>query len=235
VSPVTWRHPAVLAKTAATLDDMSGGRFTLGVGTGWLESEHRLFGLPFPERGVRFEMMEEALGYLRAAFSDPPIEFAGRHFRFEPFDMQPRPMLRIVVGGTGTHRTPELAGRYADEFNAYPAAPEVFAAKVARARAAAVAAGRDPERLTISSAGFFIAGDTDSSYRERLEAHAARTGAAVSDLEESMRVRSSPHGTWDQVRARLAAMEEAGMSRFVIQTFTDDPADIEEILEKLSS
>jgi alkanesulfonate monooxygenase SsuD/methylene tetrahydromethanopterin reductase-like flavin-dependent oxidoreductase (luciferase family) len=234
VSPVTWRHPAVLAKTAATLADMSGGRFTLGVGTGWLESEHRLFGLPFPERGVRFEMMEEALGYLRAAFSEPPVDFAGKHYRFEAFEMQPRPPLRIVVGGTGTHRTPELAGRYADELNAYPAPPDVFAAKVSRARAAATAAGRDPRGLTISSAGFFIAGDTESAYRERLEAHAARSGAVVADLEESMRVRNSPHGTWDQVRARLSAMEQAGMTRFVIQTFTDDPADVEEILEKLS-
>jgi alkanesulfonate monooxygenase SsuD/methylene tetrahydromethanopterin reductase-like flavin-dependent oxidoreductase (luciferase family) len=151
VSPVTWRHPAVLAKTAATMADMSGGRFTLGVGTGWLESEHRRFGFDFPERSVRFDMMEEALGYLRAAFSDPRVDFTGRHYQFEGFDMQPRPILRLVVGGIGTRRTPDLAGRYADELNAYPAPPGVFAAKVARARRAAVAAGRDPDRLLISS------------------------------------------------------------------------------------
>jgi alkanesulfonate monooxygenase SsuD/methylene tetrahydromethanopterin reductase-like flavin-dependent oxidoreductase (luciferase family) len=233
VSPVTWRHPAVLAKTAATLADMSGGRFTLGVGTGWLESEHRLFGLDFPERAVRFDMMEEALAYLRSAYAEPPVDFVGRHYRFEGFDMQPRPDLRIVVGGTGTRRTPELAGRYADELNAYPAPPEVFAAKVARARAAAAAAGRDPGGLTISSAGFFIAADTESGYRERLAAHAARTGSKVEDLEEAMRVRNSPHGTWDQVRATLGAMEQAGMSRFFIQTFIDDPGAVDEVMEQL--
>jgi alkanesulfonate monooxygenase SsuD/methylene tetrahydromethanopterin reductase-like flavin-dependent oxidoreductase (luciferase family) len=234
VSPVTFRHPAVLAKTAATLSDMTGGRFTLGVGTGWLESEHRLFGFEFPERGVRFDMMEEALGYLRAAFSDPPVAFEGSHYRFEAFDMQPRPPLRIVVGGTGTKRTPELAGRYADELNAYPAPPDVFAAKVARARAAAVAAGRTADAVLISSAGFFIAADTEAGYRERLEAHAAASGATVESLEESMRVRNSPHGTWDRVREMLGAMEQAGMSRFFIQTFSDDPKDVEETLEKLS-
>ena len=234
VSPVTWRHPAVLAKTAATLADMSGGRFTLGVGTGWLESEHRLFGFDFPDRAVRFDMMEEALGYLRAAFSDPPVDFMGKHYRFEGFDMQPRPELRIVVGGTGTRRTPELAGRYADELNAYPAPPEVFAEKVSRARAAAVAAGRDPDRLMISSAGFFLGGDTEAQYRERLEAYATAAGAAVADIEEAMRVRTSPHGTWDQIRTRLHGMEEAGMDRFFIQAASDDPKDVEEVLERLS-
>ncbi len=233
VSPVTFRHPAVLAKTASTLADMSGGRFTLGVGTGWLESEHRLFGFEFPERKVRFEMMEEALGYLRAAFSEPPVAFTGTHYRFEAFDMQPRPPLRIVVGGTGTRRTPELAGRYADELNAYPAPPEVFAEKVSRARAAAVTAGRDPGRLMISSAGFFIGGDTETQYRERLEAYAAQSGGSVADLEEYMRVRTTPHGTWDQIRTRLRGLEEAGMSRFFIQTASDDPRDVEEVMEKL--
>lgn len=140
--------------------------------------------------------------------------------------MQPRPELRIVIGGTGTHRTPMLAGRYADELNAYPASPELFAAKVGRAREAAVAAGRDPSRLTISSSGFFIAGDTEAEYRDRLAEYAAESGATVADLEESMRVRNSPHGTWDQVRAMLVGLEEAGLDRFFIQTLRDDQKDV---------
>lgn len=233
VSPITWRHPAVLAKTAATLMDMAGDRITLGVGTGWLEEEHRLFGLPFPERSVRFTMLEEALGYLRAAFAEPPVSFAGEHYRFEAFDMQPRGPLRLIVGGTGTQRTPELAGRYCDELNAYPAPSEAFAAKVTRARAAAAAAGRDPDALVISSSGFFVAGDTEADYRDRLAAVAADLGATVADLEESMRVRNSPHGTWDQVRHTLAGMEAAGMTRFFIQAIGDGREDIEHVLEKL--
>ena len=73
VSPITFRHPAVLAKSAVTIDHMSGGRFTLGVGTGWMEREHEIFGLDFPDRASRFEMMEEALAYLQAAFADQPV------------------------------------------------------------------------------------------------------------------------------------------------------------------
>ena len=95
VSPVTCRHPAVLAKTYATIDLMSRGRFTLGVGTGWRESEHEYFGIPFPGRAVRFGMLEEALQYLHAAFADPPQSFEGTHYSFEAFDVQPRPPLRL--------------------------------------------------------------------------------------------------------------------------------------------
>lgn len=217
VSPVTWRHPAVLAKSYATLQDMSGGRFTLGVGTGWLEREHELFGLPFPERKVRFDMMEEALGYLRAAFADPPVAFEGEHYRFEAFDMQPRPPLRIVVGGVGTQKTPTLAGRYADELNAYPAPEDDYRAKVEVARAAAVAAGRNPDDLLISSSGVLVAGDTEEEYRARLQQFATMTNSSVEDVEESLRYRNSPRGTWDDVREILGGMERAGMQRFWIQ------------------
>jgi len=234
VSPITWRHPAVLAKTAATISEMSGGRLTLGVGTGWLEREHTLFGLPFPERGVRFEMLEEALGYLRAAFHDPPLDFEGAHYRFQAFDMLPRPPLRLVIGGTGTRTTPRLAGTYCDELNAYPAPPDVFASKVAVARAAATEAGRDPGALVISSSGIVVAGDTPAAYRERLEELAERFDGTPEDIEESMRVRNSPHGTWEDVRATLRGMEEAGMSRYFIQEFGDGPEGIDRALERLA-
>lgn len=233
VSPITWRHPAVLAKSYATLQDMSGGRFTLGVGTGWLEREHELFGLPFPERGVRFDMMEEALGYLRAAFGDPPESFSGEHYSFEAFDMNPRPPLRMVVGGTGTKRTPTLAGTYADELNAYPAPEADFRAKVEVARAAASEVGRDPDALLISSSGVLVAGDTEEEYRSRLEQFAAMVNSSVEDVEESLRVRNSPRGTWDDVREILAGMERAGMQRFWIQAPGASFAEVERSLERL--
>lgn len=235
VSPVTWRHPAVLAKSYASLHEMSGGRLTLGLGTGWLEREHQLFGFPFPERAERFDMLAEALGYLRAAYSDPPRAFSGKHYEFEAFDMQPRPPLRLVVGGVGPRRTPELAGRFCDEFNAYPAPPEAFAAKVALARQAAVDAGRDPDALLISSSGVLTAADDEATYRKMLEARAAEFSVKVEDLEESMRMRNSPRGTWEQVKEVLAGMAEAGMRRFYIQVPDDDMSRVDEALKRLRS
>jgi alkanesulfonate monooxygenase SsuD/methylene tetrahydromethanopterin reductase-like flavin-dependent oxidoreductase (luciferase family) len=179
VSPITFRHPAVLAKNAVTIDAMSGGRFSLGVGTGWLEDEHALYGLPFPDRRERFDRMEEALAYLRATFAADAPGFAGTYYRLAPRAVRPLPSggLHLVVGGMGPHRTPDMAGRYADEYNVYPAPPEEMSARIERARAAARAAGRDPGRLLISSSGAVLVGRDDGDYRERLGSLAASVGA----------------------------------------------------------
>jgi alkanesulfonate monooxygenase SsuD/methylene tetrahydromethanopterin reductase-like flavin-dependent oxidoreductase (luciferase family) len=235
VSPVTWRHPAVLAKTYDTIDQMSGGRFTMGVGTGWMEDEHSLFGFPFPETGKRFEMLEEALRYLRATHADPPEPFEGEHYRFEAFDMQPRPPLRLLVGGTGAVKTPRLAGAYADELNAYPSAEGSFALKVRRAREAAEEAGRDPDALLISSSGVMVAGKDDAAYRTKLERLAERMGTEVERLEQGMERRNSPRGTWEQVREILGRLEESGMERFYIQAFGDSTDDVAEAIQHLTA
>ncbi|NQV06680.1 LLM class flavin-dependent oxidoreductase [bacterium] len=236
VSPVTFRHPAVLGKTAATIQEMSGGRFVLGVGTGWLEQEHTWFGFPFPDRVTRFEMAEEALAYLRSMFSEPPMSFQGEHFTFEAFDAMPRPPLRIVVGGMGQKKTPAMAGRYADEFNVYPAPPDAMAATIEVARTAAVEAGRDPDELMLSSAGVLVAGDTDAEVRERLNELAGRTGGDVEGLEAALRERNAPVGRWDEVAETIASFERLGVERFYIQTLgAPDPALIEADLQALGA
>lgn len=217
VAPITFRHPAVLAKNAATIQEMADGRFTLGVGTGWLEAEHNKFGIDFPDTSTRFAMTEEALGYLRAAFSNPPQDFDGDYYTLQAFNILPRPELRLVVGGTGRIKTPRLAGAFADEFNAFPDAPAAFAAKVARAREAAAATGRDPEALQVSSSGQVVAGDTAAEYQDLLAEIAAGAEVDPEKIEEEAAKRNAPRGTWDQVRSILAEMEERGMTRFYIQ------------------
>ena len=118
VSPITFRHPAVLAKAAATIHEMSGGRFALGVGTGWMDAEHEKFGIPFPPLGERFTRLEEALGYLHHALGRAPGAFSGHHYSLAEGEILPTaPGVRLIVGGTGAQRTPRLAGTYADEYN----------------------------------------------------------------------------------------------------------------------
>lgn len=233
VSPITFRHPAVLAKNAATIQEMAEGRFTLGVGTGWQEQEHTSFGIAFPDLRTRFEMMDESLGYLRAAFSDPPVDFLGSHYSLEAFDILPRPTLKLLVGGTGAVKTPQLAGQYADEFNAYPAPPDAYDAKVARARRAADDAGRDPNALMVSSSGVLVAADTKIEYWDKVEAIAAEAGLDPKGMEREEEERNAPRGTWDQVRAILRRMEESGLSRFYFQG-RFDPEDIELNLSRLT-
>ncbi|MDJ0497554.1 MAG: LLM class flavin-dependent oxidoreductase [Acidimicrobiia bacterium] len=233
VSPITFRHPALLVKNAATIQEMAGGRFKLGVGTGWLEIEHDHFGFDFPSLGERFARMEEALAYLRAAFAEPPQDFVGDFYEFKAFDHRPRPELRLVVGGTGAVKTPRLAGTYADELNAYPAAPEDYAVKVGRARAAASMAGRDPAALLISSSGQMVAADTEQDYRDKIAEIAAGMEVDPERYEQEAAKRNAPRGTWEQVRTILAGMEEVGLSRFYFQG-EFDPADIELKLSKLT-
>jgi alkanesulfonate monooxygenase SsuD/methylene tetrahydromethanopterin reductase-like flavin-dependent oxidoreductase (luciferase family) len=223
VSPITFRHPAVLLKSAITIDHLSGGRMALGVGTGWLDIEHHLFGLPFPERGERFAMLEEALGYLRAALDRAPGGFEGERYRLEGFDMHPRPIgrLPLIVGGTGAVRTPALAGRYADELNAYPAPEDEMRARVGRARDAAAAAGRDPDALLISSAGQVTAAATEAGYRDLVARLAAEAGIEVEELEAAFERRGTPRGTYEQVAGHLADLERAGVRRFYLQVRAD--------------
>jgi alkanesulfonate monooxygenase SsuD/methylene tetrahydromethanopterin reductase-like flavin-dependent oxidoreductase (luciferase family) len=232
VSPITFRHPAVIAKSAFTIDALSGGRFTLGIGTGWLEIEHQVFGIPFPPLGERFDRMEEGLAYVRALAAGEAFE--GRHYALEAGDLNPKPSegFTIVVGGRGSHRTPILAGRYADEYNVYPAEPAEMRSRIELARGAAVEAGRDPDALLISSAGAVLVGHDQADYEERFAAAAAEGGITVDELEAHFALRNTPRGPADAVRDQLATMAGLGVGRFYLQA--GDLDDLDSIDETLT-
>ena len=102
VSPVTFRHPSVLAKNAVTADHISGGgRIELGLGAGWLEAEHEGYGFPFPPTGERFRMLEEQIEIIRRQWDEGPLDFDGEHYRFEGLNALPKPLSppNLIVGG----------------------------------------------------------------------------------------------------------------------------------------
>lgn len=224
VSPITFRHPAVLLKTAITIDNMSGGRFSLGVGTGWMDREHEVFGFEYPPVAERFDMLEEALAYLRAGLDPAHPGFEGTRYRLEPFPIAPMPVgrIKLLVGGTGARRTPYLAGTYADEFNVYPGQDMVD--RIARARDAAASAGRDPDALFLSSAGQVVGADTEQELDEILEERARASGMTREELSAYIARRSSPIATWDRLREQMMAMEGAGIRRFYLQGGYDTEA-----------
>jgi alkanesulfonate monooxygenase SsuD/methylene tetrahydromethanopterin reductase-like flavin-dependent oxidoreductase (luciferase family) len=118
----TYRNPALVAKMAATLDQVSGGRFTLALGTGWFEREHRAYGWEFPSMRERQDRLEEACALIRALFAGPgPVDFAGRYYRLEKAFLSPpcvqQPRVPILIGGTGERRTLRTLARYGDVFN----------------------------------------------------------------------------------------------------------------------
>ncbi len=217
VTPITFRHPAVLAKMAVTIDLMSGGRFVLGVGTGWLDREHEVFGFPYPPIADRFEMLEEALGYLSSAFDPANPGYQGNLYQLEAFPLAPAPTrpIPLLVGGTGRHRTPNLAGRYAHEFNVYPGSD--IADRIARCKKAAIDAGRDPDSIRLSSSGQVLAAATEADFDDLMEERAAEAGISRQELEAHFERRQTPRGTFEQVRAQLDGLGTVGVERFYFQ------------------
>lgn len=212
VSPITFRHPAVIAKTAATIDEMSGGRLDLGVGTGWMEFEHEAFGLEFPEWGERFDRLTEALQYLRAALAGKGKTFEGDYYSLDAVVEPAAPGVRLIVGGRGPKRTPTLAGNHADEYNHFVAPPAELEPKIATMRAAA-----DGRPVSVSVMGGCVVGRTDAEYRENLAAVATEMNVTSDELEALLRERGEPYGTPSQARETIAALEEVGVSKWYVQ------------------
>src|ERR671918_772621 len=127
VSPATFRHPAVLAKSAVTVDHVSGGRVEVGMGAGWHAGEHRAFGFPFPDDRERLDILEEQLEVVHRLWDGDDSPFQGRHYRLDGVAHRPRPVQRphppLILGGAGGARSARLAARWADEYNTSLATP----------------------------------------------------------------------------------------------------------------
>ena len=219
VTPITFRHPAVIAKTAATIDEMSGGRMMIGVGTGWMEHEYRLLGLDFPGIGERIARRDEAVGYLRAAFGKAPGGFRGDYYSLEDTPIRPAPTgpLPIIVGGDGPSRTPQVAGALADEYNIVSVPAEGVPPRVARAREAAADASRRPPTISMMSGA--IVGRDEASFRRNLERIAAGHpfGRSPEQLEERARAQGVPVGSAAEAREAIARLAGMGIERYYVQ------------------
>lgn len=215
VSPVTFRHPAVIAKNAVTIDQMSGGRLDLGVGTGWMELEHDAYGLPFPPWAERFDRLTEALHYLRAAFEGG--SYSGAHYRIEA-DARPKPTgVRIVVGGSGPTKTPTLAGTHADEYNHFAAHPSDLEPKIRLVREVAEREGRDPDSITMSIMGPVFTGADDADYRTRIGHAAESRDLTVDEFETRLGDRGIPFGPPDRVAETITEVEGVGAELWYLQ------------------
>jgi alkanesulfonate monooxygenase SsuD/methylene tetrahydromethanopterin reductase-like flavin-dependent oxidoreductase (luciferase family) len=232
VSPVTFRHPAVYLKMGTTLDDVSAGRFTMGIGTGWLDEEFTRFGISYPDLATRFDLLEECLAYLRSALSAEARGFDGAHYRLDAFTPQPQPRnLRLLVGGTGDRKTPALAGRYADEYNIYACPPEQYIARRELAEKAAADSGRDPGSILFSTISPGIAAKKEADYRRILGMLADLTRSTPERIETVYEERGYPHGSGSRPAEMLAALEEAGCRRFYPQLPLGNIEDFDLILD----
>jgi F420-dependent oxidoreductase-like protein len=154
VSPATFRHPSTLAREAATVDHISGGRVELGLGAGWYELEHRAHGFEFPDEGTRMERFAEQLEIVHRQWTEESFDFSGRHYTLQDCRALPKPLQQprppLIVGGAARTGTLEPAVRFADEYNTPIASLETCRERRRRVAEACERAGRDPASLPFS-------------------------------------------------------------------------------------
>ncbi|MDN3497197.1 LLM class F420-dependent oxidoreductase [Planococcus sp. APC 4015] len=223
VSSATHRHPAVLAIQVAQVDAMSNGRVEFGLGTGWFEAEHRALGIPFPTK--RFGPFEEQLEIVTGLWGTPigeTFSFAGEHYTLEDAPALPKPVqerMPVIIGGGGARRTPELAARYATEFNIGFRSEEGIAAAFDGVRAACERIGRDPSTMKLSVALPTYAGATTAD----LERRAANAGRALADVRGGVDI----VGGADEIASKVERLRALGADRIHFQLM--DLRDVEHV------
>jgi len=167
----TYRHPAVLAKMAAGIDNISGGRMVLGLGAGWQENEHAAYGIPFYTVGGRLRRLEEACQIVRGLFDHQRLTFEGRYYKLDGAPLEPKPLqhpLPLLVGGGGEQVTLRIAARYANEWNVW-GTPALLRQKMAILDRYCEEIGRDPREIKRSAVALLVLSD-DETIVERTRA-----------------------------------------------------------------
>jgi len=214
VTPVTFRYPGPLAISVAQVDEMSGGRVELGLGTGWHDGEHAAYGIPFPPTGVRFAHLEEQLAIITGLWSTPVGErfnYAGSHYTITDSPGLPKPVqdpVPLIIGGWGEKRTPRLAVKYATEFNLPFAPVELFGEAVKRVHAACEAAGRDPASLRTTVAQTVCCGANEAELVQR--------AAAIGQQPANLRA-NNLGGLPGEIVERIQAYAAAGADTVYLQ------------------
>ena len=219
VTPITFRHLGSLAISVSQIDQMSGGRVELGLGAGWYEEEHKAQGLPFPNIGTRFDILEESLEVLNAIWNLEEGElfnYEGTTVRFENSMGLPKPKqekgLPIIMGGIGKRRTPALVAKYASEYNTPFVSPADFGSLVSVVKDACVTLGRDPESLIYSCAQVFCCGENEATFSNR--------ASAIGRKGDELRLNGLA-GTPDEITNRIEGFKQQGCERFYLQILDD--------------
>jgi F420-dependent oxidoreductase-like protein len=208
VSSVTYRHPAVLANIVAAIDQISGGRVTLGVGAGWQLNEHAAYGIQLGTVRERLDRFEEAVQILRSLLDQSRTTFAGQYFQLADAPIQPGPVggrLPLLVGGAGEQRTMRIAARYADQWNCW-STPELLTRKRAVLRAHCTDAGRDPADIHVSTQAELFLSTDPGWLAKRREQPAGRHPVII--------------GTPAEVTEIVGRYAEAGADELIIPDFT---------------
>jgi len=230
VCSVTYCHPSLIAKKAASVDALSDGRFELGIGAGWYKGEHRMFGIPYPPYQTRLEMLDEGARVIKALWSGHPTTFKGKHFSLDAAETHPSPTQNpppLIMGGKNEQRTLRIVAEHATEWNCTYIGVEGFRHKSRVLDEHCAALGRDPRTLRRSLMIPFVIGKDEAALQNRINAHRAMfpsLPATFADWRAAGFIGGSPAQVVDQ----LKAFEAVGVARFMLQqNDLDDLASLE--------
>jgi alkanesulfonate monooxygenase SsuD/methylene tetrahydromethanopterin reductase-like flavin-dependent oxidoreductase (luciferase family) len=227
VSPATFRHPSVLARMAATVDHISGGRVEVGMGSGWYEREHEAHGFPFPSGKERFELFAEQVEIVVRSWTEERFDHDGASYRLRGQQALPRPVQQphppLVLGGTVKRRFAALAARHATEVNTLGAPNDELRERKRKLDSACADAGRDPATLGFSVMTACFLGETDGDVRDRI----ARFLSVRGDDTDPKTLIAERRDRWllgtvDEVAARIGELQELGVTRVMLQHLNHD-------------
>src|ERR1700722_277326 len=215
MTAATFRLPGPLAISVAQVDQMSGGRVELGIGSGWFDAEHSAYGIEFPSLGERFDRLSEQLEIVTGLWETPlgeTFSFTGRHYQLTDSPALPKPVQQarppVLIGGGGKLRTPQLAARFAQEFNMPFASLETTSTQFERVRDACDANGRGRDSITLSAAQVLCVGGSEAE----IERRAHNIGREVGELRAN-----GLAGTVDEVVEKIQSFANAGARRMYLQ------------------
>jgi F420-dependent oxidoreductase-like protein len=220
VTPMSFRHPTLTARMAGAVDDLSGGRLTLGLGAGWQEREHANYGFDLLDLRRRFRRFEEGVQIIAHLLTrDAPLTFDAEFYHIKDAVLLPRPKRRIpiLIGGNGEKRTLPLVARYAGEWNATFQTPANFARLNTRLDELLAEDDGGPRRVRRSMMTGCILGKDDSEVQHK----AAARKRTVAELRE----RGIVAGTGSQITDQLSELEEVGVQRVMLQWLDLDDLD----------
>lgn len=235
VSPVTFRHPSLLANAAATVDHISGGRVELGIGAGWMAEEHEAYGFAFPPLRERVARLAEQLEIVHRLWTEERVDFDGVHYTLRNCPGLPKPVQRphppILVGGRAKPGTLGPAVRFADEYNLIGSSLEEYRDARRRLDEACEGAGRDPRTLRLSVMTGFALGVDEGAVHEYARRTLERWGSSSSTEEAFERYAArGTVGTPDRFVDGLLRLEAVGVERVMLQHASHDDLETVELL-----
>lgn len=223
----TYRHPAVLAKMAATLDVVTGGRLLVGIGGAWQQNEHEAYGIPFYTVPERLARLDEACRVLKALWTQPRANFRGRYYQLTDAPLMPKPVQKpypeLMIGGGGEKVTMRLAAKHADHWNCW-GGPETHARKRTILDDHCAALGRDPKTLLRSANMPVVISDDAAEVRKVVEGLGKRMG-----WQEPFARDVVLGGSVAEVRDKLGRLRSAGVDMLFVPSFV--PANLERHLD----